>query len=254
VFSKYNALVLQANRRLTNGLQFQTNYTLSRAQDNGQSSTTFSTNNLPFNAFDQQAENGLSNFDRRHKFVASVVYNTHWFKDGDNATAHALLDGWTLAPIVNAFSGARYSGNVSGSVSPGGNATGAGSNFGLTPNLATPAGGVNGSGGATRFGLVPRNFFKQPKIWYLDMRLSRRFSLTEDTKLEVLAEAFNLFNRTQVTSVSTTLYSICSTGTLANPCPNLIFNGGASGFGSVTGADSTLFRERQVQLAVRFEF
>ena len=30
VFSKYHALVLQANRRLTSGLQFQTNYTLSR--------------------------------------------------------------------------------------------------------------------------------------------------------------------------------------------------------------------------------
>ncbi len=36
IFSKYHALVLQANRRLTDGLQFQTNYTLSRASDNGQ--------------------------------------------------------------------------------------------------------------------------------------------------------------------------------------------------------------------------
>ena len=258
VFSKYNALVLQANRRLTNGLQFQTSYTLSRAQDNGQSSVTFTSNNLPLNAFDQQNENGLSAFDRRHKFVASVVYNTHFFKDSDNRAARAVLNGWTLAPILNAFSGQRYSGNVSGSVSPGGSGTssppGSGSNFGLAPGLATPAGGVNGSGGATRFGLVPRNFFKQPKIWYFDMRLSRRFSLTENTKLELLAEAFNLFNRTQITSVSATLYSICSTGTAANPCPNLIFNGGPTGFGSVTGADSTLFRERQVQLAARFEF
>src|ERR1051326_8666746 len=37
VYSKYHALVLQANRRLTRGLQFQTNYTLSRASDNGNS-------------------------------------------------------------------------------------------------------------------------------------------------------------------------------------------------------------------------
>ncbi len=59
VFSKYHALVLQANRRLTRGLQFQTNYTLSRASDNGQSSVTFTSNNLPFNAFDQLGEDGL---------------------------------------------------------------------------------------------------------------------------------------------------------------------------------------------------
>jgi hypothetical protein len=247
VFSKYNALVLQANRRLTNGLQFQANYTLSRAQDNGQTSQTFTTNNVPLNAFDQQAENALSAFDRRHKFVTSVVYNTHWFKDGDNATARAIFNNWTLAPIVNAFSGARYTGAVSGNVNPQ-------NNFGVTGITNTPGGGVNGSGGATRFGLVPRNFFKQPSIWYLDMRVSRRFSLTEQTKLEVLAEAFNLFNRTQVTSVSTTLYSICSTGSAASPCNTLTFNGGPTGFASVTGADSTLFRERQVQLAVRFEF
>ena len=57
-----NALVLQANRRLSNGLQFQANYTLSRAEDNGQSSVTFTSNNLPFNAFDQSAEKALSSF------------------------------------------------------------------------------------------------------------------------------------------------------------------------------------------------
>ncbi len=79
VYSKYHALVLQANRRLTSGLQFQTNYTLSRASDNGQSSVTFTSNNLPFNAFDQPDEDGLSNFDRRHKFVASVVYSPNPF-------------------------------------------------------------------------------------------------------------------------------------------------------------------------------
>lgn len=247
VFSKYNAMVLQLNRRLTNGLQFQTSYTLSRAQDNGQSSVTFTTSNLPFNAFDQSGENGLSAFDRRHKFVASVVYNTNFFKDGSNAAGHAILDGWTLAPILNAFSGQRYTGTVSGTVNPQ-------NNFGIAGVTSTPGGGVNGSGGATRFALVPRNFFKQPKIWYLDMRLSRRFGITEDTKLEVLAEAFNLFNRTQITSVSPTLYSICTTGSAANPCNTLNFNGGPTGFGSVTGADSTLFRERQIQLAVRFEF
>jgi hypothetical protein len=121
-------------------------------------------------------------------------------------------------------------------------------NFGFPTGTGTPNGGVNGSGGSTRFALVPRNFFKQPSIQYVDLRLSRRFGLGEKAKLELLAEAFNLLNRTEVTSVSAGIYSIPTSGNV------LTFNGGASGFQSVTGADSTLFRERQVQLAVRFEF
>ncbi len=255
VFSKYHALVLQANRRLTNGLQFQSSYTLSRAYDNGQTSATFTLGNAPFNAFDQANENGLSAFDRRQKFVASVVYNTN-FKGG-SGTSRAILNGWTFAPIFNAFSGQRFTPTVSGTMSPGGSGTGtvgSGNNFGFAPGTATPGGGVNGSGGSTRFALLPRNFYKQPNIWYLDMRISRRFSLTENMKLELLAEGFNLFNRTQVTSVSAGIYSICTTGTLANPCPLLNFSSGPTGFNSVTGADSTLFRERQVQLAARFQF
>ncbi len=74
--------------------------------------------------------------------------------------------------------------------------------FGFAANTTTPGGGVNGSGGSSRFARLPRNVFKQPKIWYVDLRLSRRFSITEDAKIEVLAEAFNLFNRTQVTLVN----------------------------------------------------
>jgi hypothetical protein len=245
VFSKYNALVLGFNRRLTNGLQLQANYTLSRAYDNGQSSVTFTSSNLPSNAFDQAGENGLSNFDRRHKFVFSMVYTTH-YKNKDNSVAHALFNGWTIAPIYNAFSGARYSGNVSGNISGPANGFATCTSGGITAACFTPGAGVNGSGGSSRFALVPRNFFKQPPIKYLDLRLSRRFAIGEKAKVEVLAEAFNFFNRTQVTSVNTTLYTLSGS--------TLTFNGGLTGFGTTTGADSTLFRERQVQLAVRFEF
>jgi hypothetical protein len=235
VSSKYHALVLQANRRLTDGLQFQTNYTLSRASDNGQSSVTFTSNNLPFNAFDQSGEDALSNFDRRQKFVASIVYNPNPFADGP---AKAIFNGWTIAPILNAFSGARVTGNISGNINP--------TSFGFASSQ-TQGGGVNGSGGASRFAQFPRNFFKQPNIWYVDARLSRRFSLSESVKLEVLAEGFNVFNRTQVTTVNSTLYNLSGS--------TLTFNGaGTNPFFNVTGADSTLFRERQVQFAARFEF
>ena len=234
IVSKYHALVLQANRRLTNDLQFQVNYTLSKAQDNGQTSATFTLGNVPFNAFDQLGETALSSFDRRQKFVVSAVYNTNFKRFKDNDVARHILNGWTISPILNSFSGQRVTGNISGSINP--------TSFGFASST-TPGGGVNGSGGSSRFALFPRNSFKQPNIWYLDVRLSRRFRLSESMRLEVLAEAFNFFNRTQVTGVNSTLYNLSGS--------TLTFN---NSFGQTTFADSTLFRERQVQLAVRFEF
>jgi hypothetical protein len=235
--SKYHALVLQANRRLTDGLQFQTNYTLSRAQDNGQGSTTFTPGfSVPFNPFDQGGENGLSSFDRRHKFVASVVYNTNFASLKENRVGRAIFNGWTIAPIISMFSGARYTGTISG----GGNVSAA---FGTSPAGGT----INGSNGSLRFALVPNNFFKQPPIKYVDLRLSRRFRITEKTNLEVLAEGFNIFNRTEVTSVNNTIYNVSTSGSTVN----LTYN---PAFGTTTGADGFFFRERQVQLAVRFEF
>ena len=79
ISTKYHALVLQANRRLTNGLQFQSSYTLSRAQDNGgsQSSATFTPGFLRSLTV-RCAGRMACRHDRRHKFVASVVYNINF--------------------------------------------------------------------------------------------------------------------------------------------------------------------------------
>jgi hypothetical protein len=235
ISSWYNALVVQLNRRLTGGLQFQASYTLSKSQDEGQNSQTFTPGfSAPFDPFNQRGEFGYSAFDRRHKFVASVVYNTDFASLKENKVGRAIFNGWTIAPIVNMFSGARFTGNTSGSS--------VSSVFGFSQ-----AGGVNGSNGSLRFALVPNNFFKQPPIKYVDLRLSRRFRITEKTHLELLAEGFNIFNRTQVTGVNTTIYNISTSGgqviATFNPA-----------FGTTTGADGFFFRERQIQLGVRFQF
>src|SRR5262249_47937902 len=47
VRSTYNAMAIQLNRHFTRGLQFQFNYTLSKATDTLQTSTTFTSNNIP---------------------------------------------------------------------------------------------------------------------------------------------------------------------------------------------------------------
>ena len=148
--------------------------------------------------------------------------------------ARALLNGWTISPIVTMFSGARYTGTT--------NSFSTSAVFGTSP-----AGGVNGANSSLRFAYVPNNFFKQPPIKYVDLRVSRRFPIGEKAKLEVLAEGFNIFNRTQVTSVNTQIYNLSNSGgsIIANYVPS---------FGTIAGSDGFFFRERQVQLAVRFQF
>jgi hypothetical protein len=247
VSTKYHALVLQANRRLTNGLQFQTSYTLSRAQDNGgaQSSATFTPGfSALFDPFDPNQDSGLSPFDRRHKFVASVVYNTDF--EGLNGAGKAILNGWTIAPILNWFSGFRYTA-VTNAFTPPAGVTTAGT-FGTSQ-----AGGINGSNGSLRFGLTPNNAFHTPSIQYVDLRISRRFTIKENAKIELLAEGFNIFNRTQVTLVNNRMYVLSA--------PNTGSNAGTviATFDPTFGTPMDLsngffFRERQIQLAVRFEF
>jgi hypothetical protein len=222
VKSEYNAFVLQANRRFSHGLLLLANYTLSKATDTLQTSTTFTATNTPFNVFDPGADSGRSNFDRRHKFVFSAVYAPRVKSASKVATA--LLDGWSIAPIYQVFSGIAYNGGVSGS------------NGG--------AGSLNRSGGQNRLiGLLDRNAFTGPTQNIFNLRLSRRFYIKEKANVEFLGEVFNLPNTLLVTGVNNTMYSLVS--------GSLVFN---NAFGGVTAADSTLFRERQVQLGLRFQF
>ncbi len=112
VKSQYNALVLQANRRFSNGLQFIASYTLSKATDNNQTSQTFTANNVPFNVFDPDLEIGTSNFDVRHKFVVSAVVAPRFAVEND--FVDALVDGWSIAPIVQYYTGRPFSAFISG--------------------------------------------------------------------------------------------------------------------------------------------
>jgi hypothetical protein len=173
-----------------------------------------------------------------------VVYNTNF--TGISDTGKAILNNWTIAPIVNMFSGFRYTANTNGFTPPAGVATGG--TFGTSQ-----AGGINGSNGSLRFGLTPNNAFHAPSIKYVDLRISRRFKITEGSKLEVLAEGFNIFNRTQVTLVNDRMYVLSAPTT--GPNANTVIATFDPTFGTPRDlSNGFFFRERQIQLAVRFEF
>lgn len=254
VSSRYYGFVAQLNRRLTDGLQFQLNYTRSRSHDTGQGSQTFTANNSPFDASHPLGEEGISNFDIPNKFVANAVYSPHFKISGG---ASKVLNGWQLSPIVSAYSGVPFTPTVSGSF-PSTCATSSTvvgfvpctSNAGVSvagPSVFTPGGGQNGSAGSTRFNLVPRNSYRLPKLVNFDMRVSRRFQFKESMALEFLVEGFNVFNRTQVTGVNSALYA--AGGTYKDPILTVTNN-----FGTTNAAGGTLFRERQIQIGARFQF
>ncbi len=230
VNSSYNALVVQADRRMTQGLQFQASYTWAHALDSGQGSTTFVDGNDFYDVFHPEYEYGNSNFDIRHRIVANVIWQPQTFRNSGGATK-AILDGWTVAPIFSFNSGRPYTESTSGNPT-------------MPSGLRYITSGFNGSGGTNRLApLVSRNNWRYPWIENIDLRLARTFRVHEGHSVEVIAEAFNLFNHVNASRLN-----------------NLMYRGSGNvwtydnTFGVVTNADATLFRERQIQFGVRYSF
>jgi outer membrane receptor protein involved in Fe transport len=244
--SDYRALVLQANRRLTNGLQFQANYTYSKATDLGQRFGTFAPGTPTLsNPFDRELDRGLSDNDIPHRFVVSAV----WMPGkslglDDTRVGKVLFNGFTVSPIYNIASGRTIAGSIGSNPSAGG-------------TLGGTSSGLLGSGGPSRAFFIERNSFRRPHTETLDLRLSKRFGINEDMNIEFLAEAFNLFNRANVTDVSATLFNFGSAtatgGTLtSNTTPDRTLP-----FLRTTSEginNTTIFTPRQIQLSVRFNF
>jgi hypothetical protein len=248
-------MVLQLNKRLSHGMQFQSSYTLAKSTDNGQGSQTFTTGNSVLTESDLSLEQGRSSFDIRHRFVSSLIWQPNYFQNG-NKVVKAIASNWTLSPIFGYSSGKPYTGSISG-------------NSSVTGRTASST-GIEGAGGSNRPRWIPINNFEFPSIYNVDMRISRRVPVKEGMNLEFLAEAFNLFNHMNVTDIQTRLYTIATAG--PNPalstfipaaCSGLDFTGVTANqkvlcyntaFGSTTGASSTIYRERQIQFAIRFQF
>jgi len=238
VSSKYNALVVQFNRRMTSGLQVQSSYTFSNASDDGQSSQTFTSSNNVLNPFNLGLEQGPSNFDTRHRFGASVVWQPEYFKTG-SPLAHLALDGFTIAPVVSAASGATYTGTVSG-------------------NAPAPAGfkpifngSILGAGGSTRAPFIKRNAFNMPRSVNVDLRVAKKFQYRERFDFEMFVEAFNLFNHVNVTAVRTGQYVIgAGAGTAASPAI-LTFD---PTFGVPSASFAFYSTQRQVQIGAKVHF
>jgi hypothetical protein len=224
----YNGLVIQAKHRFSHGFQFDAGFTWSKAQDDDQNSTTFTTSDSASNPLNLKGDYSLSDFDQRKRFTMSGV----WELPTHNIQSKGLkraVDGFQLSAIVALVDGRPYSGTISGN-----------------PRSPSPLGtnsGPLGIGGSSRFPGVGRNIFTSPGANSVDVRLSRSINLGERVRWLLIAEAFNVANRYEITSVNMTQYVF--SGITLFP---------QSSFGTRSASGTNLFGARQVQLGTRITF
>ena len=246
VNSNYNALVVAFNHRFSHNVQFNANYTWSHALDYNPSANTTVTASSGYTMFAPNhlaAEYGNSNNNVPNRFVFNMVLTAPWHVKGPLGY---LANGWQLAPILQMQSGLDYLAGTSGTA----------------PGSAPSGGGINGSDGTFRIDAVGRNIFTMPSTENLDLRMSKEIPIKEKVKLELLGEAFNLFNHFNATGVNSTAYSLSTSGTItdttgatqtctsAKPC--LGYN---TAFGTITSANSNfIFSTRQIQIGLRLKF
>jgi carboxypeptidase family protein len=252
VNSNYEALVASISHRLNHHLQFNANYTWSHALDYGENNTTFTNTNSLLDPFNLRSEYGNSNQNVPNRLVVYGIYETP-------STFHGilgyLLNQYEIAPSYSAQSGLPYTAGLTSGTGGTSELVQLNGQTGLT-KVTGIASSVNGSGGTNRVPIFARNNFEQSRTQVLDLRLSKRFKVSDRTTVELLGETFNLANHVNVTGVTTAAYSYTpgtvASGTAAAAPNTLTYN---TPFGIPNSANSSLvYSPRQVQLGARVQF
>ena len=189
-------------------------------------------------------ERGPADFDLRHQFVTSLVWRLNYYH-GDHLLGRGVINGWTISPIINIHSGfpftvlngkdANLTGNSAAQraeLAPGvnpvlSNRTAAEwFNIAAFP-VANPANLVNGIAVDGNSG---RNMLRGPTYKDVDLAISRDFVFKERLKLQLRADAYNVFNMVSLNLPGATV--------------------GSATFGVITSASAM----RQLQLGARFTF
>jgi Carboxypeptidase regulatory-like domain/TonB-dependent Receptor Plug Domain len=252
--SIYNSLQVDLNKRFSHGLQMLHSYTWSHSIDNA------SGLRVNGNALNARLDRGNSEFDVRHRYTGSLVWDIPGFHDQRSA-AGRVLGGWQIAGVIVAQTGFPFditepqdrclcdggtqrpdsTGVAPSFVDPRTNSfgvqnayfegTGGGSATAATnPYFRRVGTGASFAQGAGRFGDLGRNVFHGPGITTVDLALTKRFRIAEQHHVELRGEAFNLLNHTNFN----------------NPSGNI----GSSTFGRITSAKDP----RLIQLTLRYMF
>jgi hypothetical protein len=217
--SIYHGMTVNVQKRFGHSFELLSSYTWSHTIDDStdlQSPLEPQDSRFPF------YERGNSDFDQRHRWVTSGVFQARGAHSGDSAWRRLTAD-FSVAPIIELSSGRPYTvitgtdyrldlGASNGRPSvgtTGPTATSAflpGVSFELPSTCLTDSGtpfsvpGVSPPYGCD--GNLGRNTFTTPGFFQFDLRVSRRFPLGERFKLDAIADAFNLTNRLNVAAVN----------------------------------------------------
>jgi hypothetical protein len=257
LFSNYDGLQVRLEKRFSNGLQFEAAYTYSHALDDASNASLGSQNQGDFRLqTDPVLEYGNADFDIRHRFVLSYVYNLPFGKDqrfGGDASGikNQLIGNWQITGIVSAQTGNWFTPtddlvNTSNSDCGGavfncarpnvvGNPNGAhclpGTLFNTCAFVANTVPGTFGDAG--------RNIIRGPGLQNWDISFIKQFPVREQMHFEFRAEFFNIWNHPNLTFADETTTN-----------ENFSIERGATQFGFPTASHDP----RLVQFALKFYF
>jgi hypothetical protein len=235
--SVYHALDVQVNKRMSKGLQMIGAYTWSHNIDDS-TAEVFSTLTTPRRSQDFQnmrAERSDSALDHRQRISIEMLYDVPFFRRS-NWFMKNLVGNWEVAPVYVYQAGGRVTtqsgidSNLNGDsygdrtvINPAG-----------TDNVGSGVQALTNTAGATvgylalnpnaRYilagqGVYPnagRNTLQLPPIDDVDFTIVKRFSLTERYKLELQAQAINIFNHPQYVGGFLNDVSTVTTGLTGN--------------------------------------
>jgi len=186
--SVYNGLAIQVSQRLSHNMQFTAAYTLGRVTDDDPDATAVVAGGsddaklvqFPTNPHDDNAP-GIN--DQRHRFVGSFVWDLDGYTHGMSRATRLLVGGWQFGGIFTAASGQPYS-----------------------PLVSLTDLNNDGNSRSDRFPGVGRDSLNLPKFVSFDPRLTKNINITERMKVQLFAELFNAFNRSNIATVNTGQY------------------------------------------------
>jgi hypothetical protein len=257
-WSNYNALQLRLQKRMSNGLNFQVNYTFSKSLDTGTGNGHGSGIDTYQSAFNPVANYGLSDFNSTHYLSGQIVWEPP-VGAGRRFALHGVADevlgGWRVSSVFQWHTGVPFSPVIQGSVADGID-PGLDQSFNdgskLYPNLVgnpvlsnptmsqwfNPAAYANPTSGT--LGDTGRNTLIGPGFSDVDLSIGKDFPLhiREGMMIQIRADMTNLFNHPS----------------FANPDANVGYNGSVladGNAGKITGLTSN---SRVIQLGAHFTF